>query len=427
MAATVAPFRVVIIGGGFGGLNAAQALRKLPAEVTLIDKRNFHLFQPLLYQVATGGLSPGDIAAPLRGVLNRCRNLTVLLDEAVSIDPAARLVQLKSSPAVPYDALILAAGARSHYFGHPEWEAFAPSLKTIEDATEIRRRILSAFEHAEREPDASIRREWLRFIVIGAGPTGVELAGAIGEISRDTLRHDFRRIHPEESEILLLDAGPRVLAAMPTKLSAIAERSLIKLGVRTRTGVRVTSIDAAGISLETSRGPERIATRTILWAAGVEATPLNRQLASALDIEPDAAGRIPVTANLTIAGHPEIFVIGDAAACVQDGQRLPGMCPVAMQQGTYIGQALAARLHQRPEPVFQFIDKGSMATIGRKMAVADVGALRFGGVLAWLAWLFLHLLYLVTFRSRLIVAIQWAFQYFTFNRGARLITTAPRE
>jgi NADH dehydrogenase len=415
--------RVVIIGGGFGGLNAAQALHNLPVDVTLIDKRNFHLFQPLLYQVATGGLSPGDIAFPLRSILRSRRNVTVLLDEVTSIDPAVRTVHLKASPAAPYDFLILATGAESYYFGHDEWEQFAPSLKTIEDATEIRRRILIAFEKAECAPTAELRREWLRFVVIGGGPTGVELSGAIGEIARDTLRHDFRRIHPEEAEILLLDAGSRVLSAMQPDLSEKAERALIHLGVRTRTGTRVTSIDATGLDVLANGVPERISSRTVLWAAGVRPTALNHQLAAALNITADPAGRLPVTADLSLASHPEIFVIGDAAHCLQDGATLPGTSPVAMQQGTYLSKVIAARLRNEVPPPFHFFDKGTMATIGRKAAVADLGFVRFGGVLAWLAWLFLHLLYLVTFRGRVVVAIQWAFQYVTFNRGARLITS----
>jgi NADH dehydrogenase len=419
----VARFRVVIIGGGFGGLKAAQALGKLAVDVTLIDKRNFHLFQPLLYQVATGGLSPGDIAAPLRSVLHKHSNVTVLLDEVVAIDPVARAVQLKNCTPISYDALIVATGAENSYFGHDDWATYAPALKTIEDATEIRRRILSAFENAEREADPAIRREWLRFVVVGGGPTGVELAGAIGEIARDTLRGDFRRIHPEEAEILLLDAGQRVLATFQSDLSEKAERSLIKLGVRTRVGVRATNIDASGITVQTATGPEHISTRTVIWAAGVRASGLTRQLAEALGIQTDRAGRIAVTPELTIPGHDEIFVIGDASGCMEEGEMLPGTCPVAMQQGTYVAKVINARLRNESPPKFHFLDRGTMATIGRRSAVADLGFVRFGGVLAWLAWLFLHLLYLVSFRSRLLVAIQWAFQYFTFNRGARLITS----
>jgi NADH dehydrogenase len=418
--------RVVIIGGGFGGLNVAQGLSRVPADVTLIDKRNFHLFQPLLYQVATGGLSPGEIAAPLRSVLRRRKNVTVLLEEVQSIDPAARLVQT-SNAQIPYDILVVAAGSESHYFGHDDWSAFAPTLKTIEDATEIRRRILIAFENAECETDPAIRREWLRFVVVGAGPTGVELSGAIAEIARDTLRGDFRRIHPEESEILLLDGGARVLSAMQPDLSEKAERSLIALGVRPRTGIRVTSIGETGLSVETPTGPQHIAARTVLWAAGVRAASLVPKFGKQLGVEPDRMGRLPVTSDLSVAGHPNIFVIGDAALFVQDGEPLPGMSPVAMQQGWYVAKRIAAQIRGETIPAFHYVNKGTMATIGRKAAVVDLGFIRFGGVLAWLAWLFLHLLYLVTYRNRASVALQWAFQYFTFNRGARLITRSSTE
>jgi NADH dehydrogenase len=415
-------FHVVIIGGGFGGLNAARAFDSVPADVTLIDRRNFHLFQPLLYQVATGGLSPGDIAAPLRSVLSKEKNVTVLLDEVTEIDPTARLLKLQNSAPVQYDALILAAGAESSYFGHDEWSTVAPSLKTIEDATEIRGRILKAFENAERESDTETRREWMRFVVVGGGPTGVELSGAIAEIARDTLRDDFRRIRPEEAQIILLDAGPRMLAAMKPDLSAKAEQELVKLGVLPRNSVRVTSVDPHGVTLNGANGEERINSRTVLWTAGVRATSLNRHLASTLGIQTDREGRIAVGADLSIPGHPEIFVIGDASAFVQDGQALPGVSPVAIQQGQYMKKAIAARIQDKTPPPFHYWDKGTMATIGRKSAVADLGFIRFGGALAWLAWLFLHLLYLVTFRSRVSVALQWAFQYLTFNRGARLIT-----
>jgi NADH:ubiquinone reductase (H+-translocating) len=413
--------RVVIVGGGFGGLNVAQSFGNAPVDVTLIDKRNFHLFQPLLYQVATGGLSPGDIAAPLRSILHRRKNVTVLLEEVLSIHPEKRVVQTPNAE-IPYDILVLAAGSESHYFGHEEWAAFAPTLKTIEDATEIRRRILVAFENAECASDPSLRREWLRFVVVGAGPTGVELSGAIAEIARDTLRGDFRRIRPEESEILLVDGGARVLAAMKPDLSETAERSLIALGVRPRTGIRVTSIDATGLNVTTPNGSERIPARTVLWAAGVRAASLTSNFAKQLGIDPGPSGRIPVTQDLSIAGHPEIFVIGDAALFMQDGAPLPGLSPVAMQQGWYVAKKIVAQLRGEAIPPFHYTDKGTMATIGRKAAVVDLGFVHFGGVLAWLTWLFLHLLYLVTYRSRASVALQWAFQYFTFNRGARLIT-----
>lgn len=412
--------RVVIVGGGFGGLNAARKLSALPVEVTLIDRRNFHLFQPLLYQVATGGLSPGDIAAPLRSILSRQKNVTVLLEEVSSIDPHRRALQL-SKGELEYDFLVLATGAENHYFGNDHWAAFAPSLKTIEDATAIRSRILAAFEKAENESDEEIRRQHLRFVVVGGGPTGVELAGSIGEIARDTLRGDFRRIKPEEAQVLLLEYGPRILSSFEPALSDKAVRSLIGLGVLTRTGVKVVNIEEGALTVATRAGEEKIRASTILWAAGVRASPLARQLGEALGVEVDSGGRIRVEADLSVAGAPEVFVIGDAAWCEQGGKRLPGMCPVAMQQGWHLAKAVEARLRGIAAPPFRFRDKGTMATIGRKAAVADLGFVRFGGWLAWVVWLFLHLLYLVTFRRRVIVAIQWAFQYVTFNRGARLI------
>jgi len=418
--------RVVIIGGGFGGLNAAQTVSRLPVDITLIDRRNFHLFQPLLYQVATGGLSPGDIAAPLRSVLRKKKHVTVLLDEVMSIDPAKRTVQI-SSEVIGYDFLILAAGAENHYFGNDTWARHAPALKTLEDATAIRSRILAAFEMAELTEDEELRKQYLRFVVVGAGPTGVELAGAIGEIARDTLREDFRRIRPEESEILLLEYGPRVLGSFQADLSEKATRSLIKLGVRARTGVRVTAIGENGVTIFSDAGEQHIAARTVLWAAGVRASSLARQLGETVGAEVDQAGRVKVGPDLSLPGHPELFVLGDAAWCEQGTQRLPGTCPVAMQQGWFMEKAISARLRGSPTPAFRFWDKGTMATIGRKAAVADLGFVRFGGWLAWVAWLVLHLLYLVSFRRRVIVAMQWAFQYVTFNRGARLISRSGNE
>lgn len=412
--------RVVIAGGGFGGLNAARKLSRLPVEITLIDRRNFHLFQPLLYQVATGGLSPGDIAAPLRSVLNGQKNVTVLLDEVEGIDPERRVVRLGGEE-LAYDFLVVATGAENHYYGHEEWAKYAPSLKTIEDGTAIRSRILVAFENAENEADPEIRREHLRFVVVGGGPTGVELAGSIGEIARDTLRGDFRRIKPEEAEVLLLEHGSQILSTFDPALSGKAVRSLIGLGVRTRTGVRVVQIEDGSLTVRTSSGEERIRARTILWAAGVRASPLARRLGEALGVEVDGGGRIRVEADLSLRAAPEVFVIGDAAWREQDGTRLPGTCPVAMQQGWYVAKAIKARLEGAQPAPFRFRDRGMMATIGRSAAVADLGFVRFGGWPAWVAWLFLHLLYLVTFRRRVIVAVQWAFQYITFNRGARLI------
>ncbi len=417
--------RVVIVGGGFGGLNAARSLSRLPVEITLIDKRNFHLFQPLLYQVATGGLSPADIAAPLRDALRDDKNVTVLLDEVISIDPLNQCVAAKSGR-LHYDFLIVATGAVNHYFDNDTWSANAPALKTIEDATDIRRRILQAFENAERETDPELRREWLRFVIVGAGPTGVELAGAIGEIATDTLRRSFRRIRPGGSEIFLVEGGPRVLPTFPSDLSTKAERSLIRLGVRTITGVIVTRIEDGSVTMKDSQGAERqIDARTVIWAAGVRASPLGRPLAEALGAEIDNSGRVHVSSDLSIPNHPEIFVIGDLAWCDQAGQRLPGTCPVAMQQGWYTADVIGARLTGKATPPFRYNDKGTMATIGRNKAVVDLGWIRFGGTFAWLTWLFIHLLYLVSYRSRILVAIQWAFQYFSFNRSARIITEQP--
>ena len=418
--------KIIIVGGGFAGLNAAKALGRLPVDVALIDRRNFHLFQPLLYQVASGGLSPGDIAAPLRDVLSRFKNIQVLMAEVAGFDPARRRILLADGE-LEYDTLILATGAETSYFGQDGWQANAPGLKSIEDATRIRSRILSAFENAERETDPIKRRAWLRFAVVGAGPTGVELAGAIGEISRDTLRSDFRSIKPEESEILLLEGSPHVLPAFKPDLSMMAERDLINLGVRTRLGVRVTAIDDRGVTISGPNGSEHIAARTVIWAAGVRASSLGQKLATALGIGVDRTGRIGVEPDLCIPGHPEIMVLGDLAHFEQDGAPLPGLCPVAMQQGWYAGKFVTARLNNRLPPPFRYIDKGIMATIGRNSAVVDLGFARFGGYPAWLAWLFLHLMYLVGFRNRLLVAIQWAIQYFTFNRGARLITGARIE
>ena len=420
-----AAHRIVIVGGGFAGLNAARSLATAfpAAEITLVDKRNFHLFQPLLYQVASGGLSPGDITAPLRSVLNRHRNVRTLLAEVTSFDCAARTVQLVEGAPLPYDTLIVAAGAENHYFGNDHWAQHAPGLKTIEDATEIRRRILNAFEQAELEPDAARRRAWLRFIVVGAGPTGVELAGAIAEIARDTLRHDFRRIRPEESEILLLEGGPRVLATFQPDLSEKAERALIRIGVRPRTGVKVTAIDAESVTIDP--GAQRLEARTVIWAAGVRGSRLGRTLADAAGLAPtdrDRAGRLRIGPDLALPGHPEILVLGDLAWFDQDGKPLPGVSPVAMQQAWHTPKVIAARLRGQTPPPFRYWDKGTMATIGRASAVADLGFARYGGWFAWLTWLFVHLLYLVGYRNRLLVAIQWALQYFTFNRGARLIT-----
>lgn len=413
--------RIVIVGGGFAGLNAAKSLAELTVDVMVIDRCNYHLFQPLLYQVASGGLSPGEITAPLRSVLNPYPNVRVLMAEVTGFDIEGKRV-LSDIGSFEYDTLIVAAGAENFYFGHDDWARHAPGLKTIEDATNMRGHILGAFERAERELNPEVRREWLRFVVVGGGPTGVELAGAIAEIARDTLRRDFRVIKPEESEILLIEGGPRVLPTFKQDLSEAAERSLIRLGVRPRTGMRVTAIDPEGLDVSAGGRTERIPARTVLWAAGVRPSPLGALLAKAAGVETDRGGRIAIGPDLSIAGHPEIMVLGDMALFVQDGQTLPGVSPVAMQQGWHSARVIAARLANRPAPGFHYRDKGTMATIGRAAAVVDLGFIRFSGLLAWFTWLFVHLLYLVGYRNRLVVAIQWAFQYSTFNRGARLIT-----
>jgi NADH:quinone reductase (non-electrogenic) len=422
MAASVA-HRVVIIGGGFGGLYAAQALKHAPVQVTLVDRRNFHLFQPLLYQVATGALSPANIAAPLRAILKRQKNAHVLLAEVTDIDVPGRHVIL-SDGAISYDTLIVATGVRHHYFGNERWAALAPGLKTVEDATEIRRRILLAFEAAEREPDAEQRSAWLTFVIVGAGPTGLELAGALGEISLHTLREDFRSINPAEARIVLVEAADRVLPPYPPVLSAKAARAVERLGVAVQTGATVTAIDTDSVTVRRGISEERIPTRTVLWAAGVQASPLGHVLEERAGATVDRAGRMIVEPDLSVPGHPEILVIGDLAHYRhQTGSPLPGVAPVAMQQGRYVAGLIERRLQQQPTPPFRYRDRGSMATIGRGAAVADLfGRVRFNGFLAWLAWLFVHLMYIVEFDNRLLVLTQWAWNYFTWNRGARLIT-----
>jgi NADH:ubiquinone reductase (H+-translocating) len=414
--------RVVIVGGGFGGLYAARMLRHADVDVTLIDKRNFHLFQPLLYQVATGALSPGEIASPLRYVLNHQKRTRVVLGEVSDIDIDARTVILTDRSRIPYDTVIFATGATHSYFGHPEWEKFAPGLKTIEDATEIRSRLLFAFERAEKESDPARRPAELTFVIVGGGPTGVELAGALGEISRDTLRKDFRSINPADAGIFLIEGADRLLPTYPPKLSKAAEESLAKLGVQTRTSARVTYIDGEGVTVQRGDLEDRFAAKTVIWAAGVTASPLGKVLASRTGVQVDHAGRVPVEADLSIAGHPEILVIGDLAAFLQDGKQLPGVAPTAMQQGKYAAKLIQDRLRNEKTKPFRYLDKGSLATIGRNAAVAQIGPFQFSGVLAWLAWVFIHLLYIVEFESRLVIAVHWAYDYFTYNRGARLIT-----
>jgi NADH dehydrogenase len=416
------PHHVVIIGGGFGGLYAARTLNKAPVRVTLVDRRNFHLFQPLLYQVATGILGPGEITAPLRHILRKQKNATVLLGEVIDFDPASRRVILADG-VIDYDTLIVAAGMKNHYYGNDTWEKVAPGLKSIEDSAWIRQKIFFAFEVAEREPDPVKRRAWLTFVIVGSGPTGVELTGMVAEIARETLKEDFRSIHPEESEILLVDAADRVLPAFPPELSEQARATLHDLGVQVRTSVKVTAIDAQGIVLEGPAGTQQIATHTVLWAAGVAASPLGRMLTEKAGATVDRIGRVMVNPDLTVPGHPEIFVIGDMAHLPgKDGNPLPGLAPVATQQGRYVASCIGKRLGgEIPQGPFSYFDKGTMAVIGRHAAVANIGRFRFGGIIAWLMWLFIHLLLLINFESRLIVFIRWAFSYFTHSRGSRVL------
>ncbi|MGH7163742.1 MAG: NAD(P)/FAD-dependent oxidoreductase [Planctomycetota bacterium] len=409
--------RVVILGGGFGGLYAARKLRRAPVRVTLVDRRNFHLFQPLLYQVATGGLSPANIAAPLRAVVRRQGNAQVLLAEARGFDVARRRVLL-SDGEVEYDSLLVATGVENDYFGNESWRALAPGLKTVEDAAGIRGRILGAFEAAERDPAASEAQ--LTFVIVGGGPTGVELAGALGEISRYTLRRDFRRIDPSRARIVLVEGAERVLSSFPASLAAKAARALGRLGVEVRAGTRVAAIEEGAVRLE---GGETLRARTVLWAAGVRASALGAALARETGARTDRMGRLHVLPDLTLPGRPEIFVLGDLAHCAgEDGKPLPGVAPVAMQQGRYASRLVAARLRGESLPPFRYTDMGTMATIGRAAAVADLRGLRFSGYPAWLIWLFVHLINLIQFESKMLVLFQWAWSYVTFGRTARLIT-----
>jgi len=414
--------RVLIIGGGFGGLAAAQQLRRAPVEVTLLDRVNYHLFQPLLYQVATGALSPANIAAPLRHVLKNQKNTKVLLGEAVHIDAANRRVILRDG-SLDYDTLVVATGASHQYFGHDEWEQYAPGLKTIEDATDMRRRILLAFETAERETDPEKLRALMTFVIVGGGPTGAELAGTLGEIANDTLRHDFRNIDPSKAHIILVEGTDRVLPTYPQVLSAAAKKMLERLGVTVRTGAMVTGISQGVVTIREGERTETIPTRTILWAAGVLASPLGRVLKDEAGANLDRVGRVMVEPDLTIAGHPEIFVIGDLANFShQTGKPLPGVAQPAIQQGHYVGRAIQARLRGEKIKPFRYFDKGNLATIGRAAAVADMNWIRLSGLPAWLIWIFIHLLYIVQFQNRLLVLVQWAWLYITYDRSARLIT-----
>ena len=416
------PHRVVIVGGGFGGLYAARALRSAPVAVTLIDRRNFHLFQPLLYQVATGGLSPGDIASPLRAVLARQKNCAVVQAEVVDVDPRRRRVVLRDG-VVPYDTLILAPGVRHHYFGHDAWEESAPGLKSIEEALTIRRRIFLAFETAEREGDPARRAAWMTFVVAGGGPTGVELAGALGELARRTLRDDFRHIDPRKARIFLLEGQERILPAYHPTSATQATTALQRLGVTVRTRTLLTNMGPDGVTLVADGGEAFVPAKTILWAAGIKASPLGQRIAKHTGASLDNAGRLLVQPDLTLPEYPEILVIGDLAHVVgADGRSLPGVAPVAMQQGKYAADLIKARLQARPIPPFRYRDKGNLAVIGRNKAVAEIGRWRFSGIIAWLIWVFVHIAYLIEFDSRLLVLLQWAIDYFTRKRGARLIT-----
>ncbi len=416
--------RVLILGGGFAGLNAAQKLKRAPVEVTLIDRRNFHLFQPLLYQVATGSLSPGEIAAPLRGALSRQKNAQVLLGEAVDIDPDAKRVILRDVADVSYDSLIVATGSQTSYYGNDGWREWAPSLKSVEEATAIRHKILYAFEWAERAATEQEARAWLTFVIVGAGATGLELAGALAEIANETLKHDFRRINPTEARIIVMEGGNRVLTAYPEDLSAKAEQLVKRLGVEIMKGVTVTNIDGVGVTYKHGEATEHLAAKTVLWAGGVTITEFGRKVGERTRSETDRSGRIKVNPDLSVPNYPDIFITGDLAlAAGENGKPLPGVAQVAIQGGAYAAKVIRARVeNSKTPPPFRYFDKGDMAVIGRASAVANIFGFHVSGLPAWLIWLFIHLMYIVEFQNRVIVFIQWGFQYLTFSRGARLIT-----
>lgn len=415
MAATGQRERVVIVGAGFGGLAAARGLARAPVDVTVIDRHNYHLFQPLLYQVATAALSPADIAEPIRVVLRHQQNATVLLDEATGVDPAGRMVETRIGAGHSYDWLILATGSRYAYFGHADWPLLAPSIKSIDDATSIRRRLLLAFEEAESVTDAAKRRRLLTFILVGAGPTGVEMAGAVAELAHATLSRDFRNINPRTARILLVETGPTVLAGFPAKLSLFARRSLERMGVEVLLDTPIEAIDQSGV---TAKG-RHIEAANVIWCAGVEATPVARWLGA-----PSAkGGRVAVAADLSVPGHPDIFVIGDAAFVAgAGGEPLPGVAPVAEQQGKYVAELIAARARGKTLPPFRYKDKGMLATIGRHSAIADLGWVRLTGWVAWVLWGVVHIFFLIGFRNRVAVFVNWIWAWLTYSRGARLIT-----
>jgi NADH:ubiquinone reductase (H+-translocating) len=405
---------VVIVGGGFGGLSAAKVFRGQEVRVTLLDRRNHHVFQPLLYQVASATLSPGDIASPIRWVFRHQRNLRVILGEAQAIDVEARRIALSDGAALEYDYLIVATGASHAYFGHEEWAAYAPGLKTLEDAIEIRTRMLLAFERAERETDVTRQQQLLTFVLVGGGPTGVEMAGTLAEIARQTLRDEFRSIDTSLARIILVEAGPTILPAFPEKLRDAARESLHRLGVVVREGTAVTGIDASGVAL----GAERVEAGTVVWAAGVAASPIVKTLG----VPVDRAGRALVNLDLSIPGHPEVFVVGDAASLMQSGKPLPGVAQVAMQGAAHAARNVLRLIERQPTRAFEYHDKGSMAIIGRGAAIADLGWARFSGLLAWMVWLFIHIFMLIGYRNRLAVMLQWGTAYLTFQRSVRLIT-----
>ena len=417
------PHHVVIIGGGFGGLYAAQKLGKSPVKVTLIDKRNFHLFQPLLYQVATGSLSPSDIASPLRAVLAKNKNTSVIMGEVVDIDPQAQVVKLKNNLEIDYDSLIVATGVSHHYFGNDQWSEQAPGLKTIEDAINMRRRILSAFEAAEKTDDPKLKESLMNFVVIGGGPTGVELAGTLAELAHRTLSDEFTNIDTKKAKIILIEGTDRVLPPYHADLSEAAKQSLIKLGVEVRTGVMVTNIEDHVVTVKFGDQVEQIQAQTILWAAGVKASSMGKVLGDRLQAELDRVGRVIVQPDMSISTHPNIYVIGDLANYTHQGDRpLPGVAPVAMQQGEYVAHHIEAKVQQKESSKFRYLDLGSLAVIGRHEAVADFNFMRIKGWLAWFIWTFVHIYYLVEFDNKLLVMIQWGWNYFTHRRGARLIT-----
>jgi NADH dehydrogenase len=411
--------RVVIVGGGFGGLYAARALRRDQVEVTLLDRTNHHLFQPLLYQVATATLAPSDIAAPIRWLLRKQHNATVLMTEVTGVDVARRIVRTNDAGDVPYDYLVLATGVRHAYFGHPEWEAMAPGLKSIDDARVIRQRILTAFERAELATDPAEREAWLTFVLVGAGPTGVELAGMLTTIARHGLPREFRRSDPAGARVILLEGGPRVLSTYPEALSEQARRDLVSLGVEVRTGALVTALEDGVVRV----GGEEIRAKTVIWAAGNAASPLGGQLGGTVD----RAGRVQVEPDLSIAGHPEVFVIGDLAAVSTRGAPVPAVAPAAMQMGRHAARNIRRDLEHRAREPFAYRNKGDLATIGRHRAIADFGRFTVSGILAWWLWLFLHIMYLAGFRNRVSVLVEWAYSYFTYERGARLITGTGHE